>query len=298
MVSSPDVDDDIEETPVTIDSGVDTTITPSPIPDVTTDEIDSSTEVPTPAVSPDEVDGTETPMASIAEISAEPTSSDLDDAVPTTSPEEDGDGNVCFPGSATVTLRDGRRKAMHEVRVGDEVLAAVMPRVTYSTVYVLTHADAGKRQSHTYVRIRLASGAALKLTPGHYVYVDGRARRASDVSPGAAMYIHDGSDGFRVDSVVAVDYSTEALGLFNPHTVHGDIVVDDVQASTYTASVHSQVAHALLAPVRAAFTACGVSTAVWERGQFGHAALRLVQMVQSLHKVPNHFLSFPMSRHV
>jgi hypothetical protein len=45
--------------------------------------------------------------------------------------------------------------------------------------------------------------------------------------------------------------STEwAEGLYNPHTMHGDIVVDGVHTSTYTDSVAPALAHALLWPVR------------------------------------------------
>ena len=46
-----------------------------------------------------------------------------------------------------------------------------------------------------------------------------------------------------------------ARGLYNPHTLHGDVVVDGVLTSTYTGVVHPALAHALLAPLRQLYSA-------------------------------------------
>lgn len=46
-------------------------------------------------------------------------------------------------------------------------------------------------------------------------------------------------------------------GLFNPQTMHGDIVVDGFVASTYTETVPRAVASGLLAPFRFLFD-CGL----------------------------------------
>lgn len=47
-------------------------------------------------------------------------------------------------------------------------------------------------------------------------------------------------------------------GLYNPQTVLGDIVVDGFLATTYTSAAKAEVAHALLAPVRAAYVTGGL----------------------------------------
>lgn len=47
------------------------------------------------------------------------------------------------------------------------------------------------------------------------------------------------------------------VGLYNPHTASGVVVVDGVIVSCYTAAVRAAAAHALLAPVRAAVRARG-----------------------------------------
>ena len=41
-----------------------------------------------------------------------------------------------------------------------------------------------------------------------------------------------------------------ATGLYNPHTLNGDIMVNGVKTSTYTAAVAPTLAHAALWPVR------------------------------------------------
>ena len=49
---------------------------------------------------------------------------------------------------------------------------------------------------------------------------------------------------------VASVSSVWADGLYNPHTMHGDIVVDGIQTSTYTSDIDPTLAHAALWPVR------------------------------------------------
>ena len=56
------------------------------------------------------------------------------------------------------------------------------------------------------------------------------------------------------------------VGLFNPQTKHGDIVVDGVRVSTYTHAVHRNMAHAMLAPFRLARARLGLSMQLLEAG--------------------------------
>ena len=50
-------------------------------------------------------------------------------------------------------------------------------------------------------------------------------------------------------AVVAVNLEA-ATGLYNPQTLSGDIVVNGIKASTYTAAIAPSLAHAALWPVR------------------------------------------------
>lgn len=63
---------------------------------------------------------------------------------------------------------------------------------------------------------------------------------------GAALHADIGT----IEKAVSVR-KVEKEGLYNPQTVHGDIVVDGIVASVYTEAVQPRVAHAMLAPMRA-----------------------------------------------
>eukprot|EP00168_Porphyra_purpurea_P015758 TRINITY_DN4915_c0_g1_i1.p4 TRINITY_DN4915_c0_g1~~TRINITY_DN4915_c0_g1_i1.p4 ORF type:complete len:166 (-),score=24.19 TRINITY_DN4915_c0_g1_i1:195-692(-) len=100
-------------------------------------------------------------------------------------------------------------------------------------------------------------GGVLEASSGHLVYVvsgsaggnDGsRLVPAGEITPGMHLVTADGAP----DRVVAVAGVVRA-GRYAPHTLHGDLVVAGFRVSSYTTAVHPVVAHALLAPVRAAY---------------------------------------------
>ncbi|CDF33865.1 unnamed protein product [Chondrus crispus] len=128
----------------------------------------------------------------------------------------------------------------------------------FSDVVMWTHRDAGWR-GRNYVRVALADGQSLVAAAGHLVYVWRQGREAREVRAVEHVRAGDGmlavrkgaAGGSAVVRVEAVD-RVAAAGLFNPQTLHGDIVVDGVLATCYTKAVDMRVAHALLAPVRCA----------------------------------------------
>lgn len=165
---------------------------------------------------------------------------------------EDEDEKSCFPSAARVRVRSGAVVRMDELRVGDEVFVGD----GYSRVFMFTHADAGFRGS--FVRLT-AGGRSVTAAPGHFFYSGGDVVRVEKVAVGDVVFV-DGREVL-VEAVERVDES----GLWNPQTVHGDIVVEGFKATTYTAAVEPGVAHALLAPVRAGYRALGVDvSAVFE----------------------------------
>lgn len=196
---------------------------------------------------------------------------DDDDDLPTPTPDEDnpdtnGDGfisaeesaaaaeddSVCFPGDATVELESGTRVAMADLAVGDVVrVAAGTHAAAWSPVYFFSHKDPAGGAAYTYVTLTTASGAALTLTPSHYVMADGVATAAGAVTVGQALTTASGTPS----AVTAISRAVRRGGLYNPHTLAGTIVVDGVLASTYTTAVHPTVASGLLAPLRAAWRA-------------------------------------------
>ncbi|KAK1864413.1 hypothetical protein I4F81_006961 [Pyropia yezoensis] len=170
-----------------------------------------------------------------------------------------GGGSSCFPAAATVELASGRTVAMADLAVGDVVrVAAGDGAAAFSPVYLFSHRSPGG--VHPVVTMTTASGRTLTASPDHLIPVGGggggRRRvllRAADVAVGDALTdAHD-----RVSSrVVRVGRAT-AAGLYNPHTVAGDIVVGGVLASTWTAAVPPRLAAAALAPAAAVGAATG-----------------------------------------
>jgi hypothetical protein len=173
-------------------------------------------------------------------------------------------------------LESGSQITMRDLSVGDRVLVA--PGL-YSEVFMFSHRHqpAERRDSdvqtpdssyaawNTFLQLRTASSHVLSLTAGHVLPLpDGRLVAARDISVGDALLVLDSSDpndhAMGISPVVSIEMTRQSGGLYNPQTIHGDIVVDGVVATTYTTGVRPSVAHALLAPLRALFHWTGVST--------------------------------------
>ena len=159
----------------------------------------------------------------------------------------------CFPGSATVQLQGGGTKLMRELAVGDKVL--VGPGGQHSEVYMFSHrlVDA----TVNYVELETATGERLHLSGGHYLYIGGGIGGGGHLVEAQHVKVGDnvtlGATG--VGAPVVAVRSVRKEGLYNPHTLQGDIVVDGVLASTYTAAFSPTLAHVVLAPLRALYRA-------------------------------------------
>jgi len=156
-----------------------------------------------------------------------------------------GSKSKCFPANATVLLESGETKPMADVRVGDSVLAA--PGV-FSKVYMFSHRLA--ETNSAFVTLTTDAGAELQLTQDHYLYVNGVLATAGAVRVGDALTLASG-----VRTTVTAVNTMWAAGLYNPHTLHGDIVVNGIATSTYTKAIAPAIAHAALWPVRALYAA-------------------------------------------
>lgn len=175
---------------------------------------------------------------------------------------------VCFPARSLVQTPRGLVR-MRDLRLGDSVLVAVDK---FSPVFMFSHKiDDGL---FPFVELRTARGA-IALSTGHLLYVDGTLRAADTVKPGDLLRLPAGGD----ESVLSVR-AVQETGLYNPQTLHGDIVVDGVVASTYTSAVRPEAAHALLAPIRpAAGLECRVSILEKDESGFVRALRKLAWML-------------------
>ena len=201
----------------------------------------------------------------------------------------DGEGRrrrACFPAAATVTMAGGGGVVrMDALALGDELCVAAVaggrggggaPRS--STLWGWSHRDAGAVTEFvalTYVvqgagpttgaaaaaaaNASVAAAAAaprtLHASPGHYLYRSGATGgglvAAANVVVGDTLAAADGAGGTADATVTAVG-ETMDVGLYNPHTAAGELIVDGLRVSAYTTALPPVVAAVALAPVRAA----------------------------------------------
>lgn len=170
--------------------------------------------------------------------------------------ESESDDGVCFPGDVEVEIQGGGVKLMKDVVVGDKVRVG---QQEFSDVFMFTHKiDNGQFE---FVKIDTDFGKTLYLSKGHYLYVNGRLASAETVVIGDDLQLGNGM----MTQVVALSCE-HRQGLYNPQTMHGDIVVNGVLASTYTTAVEPSVAHKLLTPVRFIYSFFGIASSALENG--------------------------------
>lgn len=156
---------------------------------------------------------------------------------------------ACFPASARVLMADGSEKRIDSIRLGEEVQDS---RGTATKVYAFSH-RAPDDVHYDFVRIVARNATcSLTLSSGHYMLANGRMVAAAEVRPGDIVVCHG-----KPASVQAVTTGVTDIGLFNVHTISGDVVVNGIVASTYTKAIDPKTAAAMLSPVRAAFKVIG-----------------------------------------
>jgi hypothetical protein len=130
------------------------------------------------------------------------------------------DDGTCFPGSAMVELENGHLIPMRELRVGQRVLVA---NRRYSEVFAFTHMD--ERLVRSFVKLNLASGT-LRATASHLIYVNNSLLvPAGEIRVGDQLTTKWGD----LAPVLSIEFDV-AVGLYNPQTEQGDIVVVCIQS--------------------------------------------------------------------
>ncbi|XP_026878142.2 sonic hedgehog protein A [Electrophorus electricus] len=172
----------------------------------------------------------------------------------------------CFPGSAQVTLTDGRRKALRDLHPGDKVLATDHAgNLVYSEFMMFTDRDSTTRRVF-YVIETKEPVEKITLTAAHLLFVLDNSTNdihtmttafASNVKPGQKVMVVD-DKGQLISVIVERIYTEEHEGSFAPVTSHGTIVVDRVLASCYAVIEDHVLAHWAFAPVRFAYVLSSV----------------------------------------
>jgi len=171
----------------------------------------------------------------------------------------------CFPAYTTVLRKDGKVVRMDQLEIGDDVL--VDTAGTYSKVYLFTHRSPYARSEFIKITTSVPN-LVLTVSAGHYVYRKIASSTMKELTRADGVRLGDIVHGVNGEAKVTKVERVVANGLYAPHSYHGDIVVDGIQTSSYTAAMDVNVAHASLALIRALRYLEGMMGLRWNRRQW------------------------------
>lgn len=159
----------------------------------------------------------------------------------TSSDEEKDEGSACFPADSVVRLESGENIRMQDLKHSHRVSIG---GGSHSDVFFFGHRSPAALSNFVHITAEKLD-SELRLSPGHYIYANGKLVTARSIKVGDILETADGQGA-------AVTFVRTQLGRgkFAPATVHGNIVVDGIVVSSYTDAIHPRVAHALLTPLR------------------------------------------------
>lgn len=144
----------------------------------------------------------------------------------------------CFPSNALVQTPDGQ-KQMHELRVGEKVLALDSAgALIFDDIYFFGHAQPNTLAA--FVRLDIGE-VSLELTGKHFIQVctkvpchwdDRQTIYAEEVQVGQQVWLIEDTKA-EVCFVKSIQI-VPRLGLYNPYTLSGNIVVNGVVASAHS----------------------------------------------------------------
>lgn len=164
---------------------------------------------------------------------------------------------ACFARDGVVTLDNGKKVTLADLKVGDRVVA-VADDGHLITTPVLRRTYDEVAADHSFLRFRTSSGAALEVTPRHFVFAStcchfhdaAGPKFAEEVKVGETLYVADAKSGKVVAETITAIETVSKQGAINVHTVTGTIIVNGVAATHFTAeTTFGAAGRAYLAPV-------------------------------------------------
>lgn len=172
---------------------------------------------------------------------------------------------ACFPSGELVTLSTGTQIPIENIEVGQQV-RILQKDHSYSSVsssvFLFSHRDPTALSA--FLNITFVSSEKiirhLRISRGHYIYAyrkgDNRvssstSSKTRELVPAIRIRPGDYLVGVAGDKMLVTTVEEVlARGLYNPHTIHGDLIVSNVRVSSYTTAVKPTTASILLAPLR------------------------------------------------
>eukprot|EP00173_Palmaria_palmata_P005517 Plantae.Rhodophyta-Palmaria_palmata.ctg9957.p1 GENE.Plantae.Rhodophyta-Palmaria_palmata.ctg9957~~Plantae.Rhodophyta-Palmaria_palmata.ctg9957.p1 ORF type:complete len:502 (-),score=119.11 Plantae.Rhodophyta-Palmaria_palmata.ctg9957:218-1603(-) len=167
---------------------------------------------------------------------------DLNEDISKGSASETSEKKGCFPADSILQIQGGAPVRMVDLQYSDNVAVG---GGKHSEVYFFGHKHATEMANFVHIHTE-GSAKPLRLSPGHYLYANGKLATARTVVVGDDLETGDG----KMTAVTSVRVAP-AQGLYAPTTLHGNIVVDGIVVSSYTDALHPHTAHNLVAPLRA-----------------------------------------------
>lgn len=162
-----------------------------------------------------------------------------------------GPRGFCFPADALVFSKSRGTISISNLNVGENIQVR---NESYSNVFGFTHDDPDAISD--FIRLSTKDGNTIELSDGHFIYVNefDNIKAARFVSIGDYLLTASG-----IRSQVTSKMYVKKKGLFNPQTMHGNIVVNNISVTTFTETVETFVGHSLLSPFRAVFKGTGIA---------------------------------------
>ena len=151
----------------------------------------------------------------------------------------------CFPASAIVTTGGNKNRIMRDLDIGDSVWT---PSSSNSTIFapspILFYTHRLSQGVFSFVRLRTISNESVTLTSGHYVHTTNGLKPANEVTIKDSLLRYTGKR-LQKEPVISIEEKLD-VGLYNPQSASGNMIVDGFLVSCYTTALHPTLAHILV----------------------------------------------------
>ena len=157
----------------------------------------------------------------------------------------------CYPGSAILIDKHGRKRQMQSLQIGEEVQVISNNEVRTEPVITFIHRQPEVMQE--FLKITTKKNKVLKITEDHLLFVEKRGQEtaipARDVKVGDTVHLR-GKHGVEKDTVQGISTVYEK-GVYAPVTLSGTILVNDVHTSCYFDVLSHEWSHRAMGVARA-----------------------------------------------